>query len=223
VCVDRVCATGTSWLCLSGWVGWHSQCLKSSWKVYRECTSAGLCVTSFNAPYPSAAKQPRTSLESTLPLSIQAFPCIPQLPFGSALSQKKQSRQFIQVLFIHTGIVCQAAVSPSLSSCFNAAYPWCRPVEPDSSEVERKTQSAHLTREPAPGYKGTGSRLRRDRPSVTGEPALGQRGTGSRSPGNGSRSPGTRFSVTRERLSVTRDPVLGHQGTAPGHQGTGSR
>lgn len=85
---------------VSGWVGWHSLCLKSSRKVYRECTSAGLCVTSFNAPYPSAGKQPQTSLESTLLLSIQAFPCIPQLPLVFCLKKP--------VLTINTGFVCQA-------------------------------------------------------------------------------------------------------------------
>lgn len=90
-CVWTACVLLWHFGCAScsipGWVGWHSLCLKSSRKVYRECTSAGLCVTSFNAPYPSAAKQPQTSLESTLPLSIQVFPCIPQLPSASCLKE----------------------------------------------------------------------------------------------------------------------------------------
>lgn len=36
--------------------GWHRQCLKSSRKVYSGCTSPQVCVTTFNAPYPSQAK-----------------------------------------------------------------------------------------------------------------------------------------------------------------------
>lgn len=36
--------------------GWHRQCLKSSRKVYSGCTSPQVCVTTFNAAYPSQAK-----------------------------------------------------------------------------------------------------------------------------------------------------------------------
>lgn len=53
-CVDWDALTVPPAPALVGQAG--TLCLKSSRKVYSECTSAGLCVTSFNTPYPSAAK-----------------------------------------------------------------------------------------------------------------------------------------------------------------------
>lgn len=112
----------------SGRVGWHSLCLKNSRKVYSECTSAALCVTRFNAPYPSAAKQPQTSLESTLPLSIHAFPCIPQLP---SLSHRSKP-----LLTINIVSVCQSASSEATVCLLHFCSVVCHPLE--QSKLEKK-------------------------------------------------------------------------------------
>lgn len=101
LCVD-VCVTVTFCLCL--WLG------RLALPVFKK--QPGKFTESVLLPdfvwqaltHPSVAKQPQTSLESTLPLSIQAFPCIPKLPSASCLTNQKKKKH---MLTIYNGFVCQ--------------------------------------------------------------------------------------------------------------------
>lgn len=99
LCVD-VCVTVTFCLCL-----WLGRLALSVFKKQPGKFTESVLLPGFvwqALTHPSVAKQPQTSLESTLPLSIQAFPRIPKLPSASCLTNQKN------LLTIHNGFVCQA-------------------------------------------------------------------------------------------------------------------